>query len=190
MGSAQTSKKQSDKKVMKNSLVRLFLGNDTPDIYTKLTFNILFIISFIFLIWNIAGFIAISYQDLLYVHRHVAIDSLFAQRAEKLGFTADEFTHRLSIFFIFGICCWIMMFSALALLWRKNSLYLPILLFGTLFYVGMHIFYLGYDYFKTDTSSFDKLALLTLFAISILHSFILKREQSGASLSFFGEDDE
>jgi hypothetical protein len=48
---------------------------------------------------------------------------------------------------------------------------------------------LGYDYFRTDTSIFDKLSLLFVLVISTLHYFILKKEQSGEGLSFFGEGD-
>jgi hypothetical protein len=190
MGSAQTSSKQRVKKRKEKDLLRIFLGNEEPDAYTKLTFYILLIVSMLFLIWNVVGFIAISYQHLLYTHRHVEIDAIFAQRGSQLGFTAEEFTHRLSVLFIASICCWTVILGALALLWRKNTRYFPILIVCAIFYIAMHLFYLGYGYFKTDTSAFDKIALLTLFAVAILHSLILKREKSGSGLSFFGEDDE
>jgi cation transport ATPase len=127
---------------------------------------------------------------LIHIHRHVSIDSIFSERAATLGYSADEFTHRLGVLFTISIVCWLIILAALVLLWRKNTLYFTIIISGALLYLAMHCFYIGYDYFRTDTSLFDKAALIVLFVMAGLHFLMLKKEQSGESLSFFGEDDE
>lgn len=189
MGSTQTSKKQRSREGQGNSLIHFFLGTKDPDAYTKVTFYTLLTITSLFLVWNLVGYAALSYQHLIHIHRHVSIDQIFAERATILGYSADEFSHRLGVLFTMSIVCWLIILGALVLLWRKNSLYFPIILSGAFLYLAMLVFYIDYDYFRTDTSLFDKVALMVLFVMSILHYFILKKEQSGESLSFFGEDD-
>ena len=189
MGSTQTSKKQRLSEGQGNSLIRFFLGTKDPDAYTKVTFYTLLAITGLFLIWNLVGYAALSYQHLIHIHRHVSIDLIFAERAKTLGYSAEEFVHRLDVLFTTSIVCWVIILGALVLLWRKNTLYFPIVICGALLYLAMLFFYIGYDYFRTDTSIFDKVALIVLFVMSILHYFIMKKEQSGESLSFFGEDD-
>ena len=189
MGSTQTSRKQRSSEVHGNSLTRFLLGTKDPDSYTKVTFYTLLFITGLFLVWNIVGYAALSYQHLIHIHRHVSIDSIFSERAATLGYSAEEFTHRLGVLFTMSIVCWLIILVALVLLWRKNTLYFPIIMSGTLLYLSMLFFYIGYDYFHTDTSLFDKIALLVLCVMSVLHFFMLKKEQSGESLSFFGEDD-
>jgi len=189
MGSTQTSKKQRSSEGQGNSLIRLFLGTKDPDAYTKVTFFTLLAITGLFLIWNLVGYAAISYQHLIHIHRHVSIDQIFAERATTLGYSAEEFSHRLGVLFTMSIFCWLIILVSLALLWRKNILYFPIIMSGALLYLAMLFFYIDYDYFRTDTSVFDKVALIVLFVMSILHYFIMKKEQSGDNLSFFGEED-
>ena len=190
MGSTQTYKKQRSKEGGGISFVRILLGKSEPDSYTKVTFYTLIPISILFLIWNCVGYVALCYQHFIHIHRHVSIDTIFAERASQLGYSPEEFTHRLSVLFIMSIACWLIILSALILLWRKNTLYFPLILTGGLLYLVLLFFYIGYDYFRTDTSMFDKIALIVLFVMSGLHFFILKKEQSGQSLNFFGEDDE
>jgi len=189
MGSTQTSKKQRSSEGQGNSLIRFFLGTKDPDAYTKVTFYTLLVITGLFLVWNIVGYAALSYQHLIHIHRNVSIDRIFAERATALGYSAEEFSHRLGVLFTMSIVCWLIILGALVLLWRKNTLYFPIIIGSALLYLAMLFFYIGYDYFRTDTSLFDKVALLVLFVMAGLHFFILKKERSGESLSFFGEDD-
>jgi hypothetical protein len=188
MARTQTSSKQRSKYAQENGLLRVIFGEREPDAYTKITFYTLGTLACLFLLWNIVGYIALSYQHLIHVHRHVAIDTIFAERGAQLGFSAQEFTDRLSTLFLVSIGCWMLIMCALVLLWRKKTVYFPLLIAGTCIYVGMLFFYLGYDYFKTDTSVFDKASLLVIFVMSTLHYFLLKKEQAGEGLSFFGED--
>jgi hypothetical protein len=188
MAGKQTSSEQRSKQGQENGLLRLILGKREPDAYTKITFYTLFALAVLFLVWNIVGYVALRYQHLIHVHRHVAIDSIFAERGAQLGFSAEEFTDRLSTLFLVSIVCWLLVFSSLVLLWRKNNVYFPVLISGVLMYVCMLFFYLGYDYFRTDTSLFDKIALLIVLVMATLHYFLMKKEQAGEGLSFFGED--
>jgi hypothetical protein len=190
MARTQTSSEQRSKQGQENGLLRIILGDCEPDAYTKITFYTLASLSGMFLIWNVVGYIALSYQHLIHVHRQVAIDKIFAERGAELGFSAEEFTDRLSTLFVISIFCWLLILCALVLLWRKRTLFFPLLIAGTLIYIGMLFFYLGYDYFRTDTSTFDKVSLLVVLVMSILHYFLLKKEKAGEGLSFFGEDED
>ncbi|MFT6984045.1 MAG: hypothetical protein ACJAUD_002825 [Crocinitomicaceae bacterium] len=57
-------------------------------------------------------------------------------------------------------------------------------------YLGMSIFYLSFTYFAQDTTMFDKIALLVLGLILIMHSYLMGNERKGGSISFFGESQE
>ena len=188
MARKQTSSKQSSKLAQENGLLRIILGEGEPDAYTKVTFYTLLTFTVLFLIWNIVGYVALSFQHLIHIHRHVSIDTIFAERGAQLGFSAEEFTGKLSTLFLVSIGCWLLILSALALLWRKNTIYFPIIIAGVLIYLSMLFFYLGYDYFRTNTSVFDKISLLIVLVMSTLHYFLMKKEQAGEGLSFFGED--
>ena len=61
---------------------------------------------------------------------------------------------------------------------------------GTIFYVGMILFFVSFRYFVEDVTFFDKVCLLVLVLSTILHSFLMRNERSGGSISFFGEVDE
>ncbi len=189
MARTQTSSGQRAKESRENWLLRILLGQNEPDAYTKITFYILLTLASLFLVWNTVGYVALTFQHLIHVHRHVAIDTIFAERGAKLGFSAEEFTSRLTTLFVLSILCWLIVLSSLAMLWQKKTSYFPLLITGVVIYVGMLFFYLGYDYFRTDTSAFDKISLIVIFVMSTLHYFILKKEESGEGLSFFGEDD-
>jgi hypothetical protein len=189
MARTQTSSGQRAKHGQENWLLRILLGENEPDAYTKITFYILVTLASLFLFWNTVGYVALTFQQLIHVHRHVAIDTILAERGAELGFSAEEFTSRLTTLFVISILCWLVILSSLVLLWRKNTIYFPLLIAGVFIYLGMLFFYLGYDYFRTDTSIFDKLSILFVLVISTLHYFILKKEQSGEGLSFFGEGD-
>jgi uncharacterized membrane protein len=190
MARTQTSTGQRTRQRQDNWLLRFILGESEPDAYTKITFYTVGIIAFLFLVWNIVGYVALTFQHLIHVHRHVAIDSIFAERGAKLGYSAKEFTDKLSTLFCVSIVCWLLILFSLVLLWRKSTRYFPLLMAGLVIFVGMLFFYLGYDYFRTDTSAFDKISLIVIFVMSTLHYFILKKEQSGEGLSFFDGDAE
>lgn len=190
MARKQTSSEQRAKQKQENGLLRLLLGEVEPDAYTKITFYTLLSLAALFLLWNVVGYIALNYQHLIHLHRHVAIDTIFAERGVKLGFAAEEFTERLTTLFVVSIGCWLLIISALILMWRKKKMYYPVLISGMVIYLCMLFFYLGYDYFRTDTSVFDKISLLIVLVMSSLHYFLMKKEQAGDGLSFFDEDDD
>ena len=86
--------------------------------------------------------------------------------------------------------CWIVVLVGLVLMWRKDVRFAWFLFGGTVFYFGMMVFYLNYSYFRDDTTLFDKIALLTFNANAAMYLLMLRKEQSGGSLSFFGEEDD
>jgi hypothetical protein len=75
-------------------------------------------------------------------------------------------------------------------MWRKDLRFIYFHFGGTLFYLGMLIFYLSFGYYKEDTTFFDKVTFLAMNANAVMYYLLLRREKSGGSLSFFGEEDD
>jgi hypothetical protein len=53
----------------------------------------------------------------------------------------------------------------------------------------MNVFYLSFQYFKEDTTMYDKITLLILITSTVLHYSLMRGERNGGSLNFFGEAD-
>ena len=168
---------------------RFIFGNERPDVYTRLTFNINLIIWFFFTLWSILSFFTLKSRTLIFKLKGIPVEKIIHERGIELGFNGSDFIDRLLTFNAIAIICWILIFFGLILMFRKIKLYIYFILGGSLFYVGMSIFYLNYQYFLEDMSSFDKIALLILITSSIFHFFILKREQESGHINFFGEID-
>ena len=167
-------------------------GKQKPDVYTRITFFINLAITLMFLTWNIAGYFAISSRKVILEVKGIQVDEILHERGLELGFEGSNFVDRLETVYGIGIVCWLVVFFGLILLYRKKKRFIHFILGGTIFYTGLQIFYLSFSFFMQDITNFDKLMLLILVALSVLHAFLMKNERQGGSISFFGEveDDE
>jgi hypothetical protein len=168
----------------------LIFGEDQPDKYTKVTFYISIVIWLIFFVWSCASYLAISFRQMIMEEKNVPVEKIIIDRGEQLGFEGTEFLDRLLTFHSISIICWISVLVGLVFLWRKDLRFVWFYFGGTVFYLGMMIFYLNYSYFRNDTTFFDKIAFLTLNANALMYYFMLRKEKSGGSLNFFGEEDD
>lgn len=171
-------------------LRNIIFGKVKPDGYTQVTFYLNCCIWFILFIWSVLSYFTIAKRELIFKEKGIPVESIIIDRGEQIGFESTEFLDRLLTFHAVSIVCWIVVFIGLVLLWRKNLKFIYFLFGGTLFYLGMILFYLNGIYFREDVTSFDKIAFLALNASSILYYFLLKKEKNGGSLSFFGEDED
>lgn len=166
------------------------LGKERPDIYTRITFWIALIISLVFLLWNVLGYVAVSSQDWILSEKGIDIGKIIDQRGEQLGFASGEFSSRLSTFYSISAICWIVLISGLFLLYRKRRTYIYMVFGAIAFFFGMIFFYIGFGYFVEDITFMDKVALLILLCFVVVHAFLIRNERQGRSISLFGEDED
>ena len=169
-------------------LKNLIFGKERPDVYTRVTFYVSFVITIIFLLWNLLGYVSIASADYIQEVKGISVDKILEGRGMELGFFPTTFAGKLMTVYGLGAICWAIVIVGLVLLWRKNKKFLLFTLIPIGFFVGMEIFYLNFQYFVEDTTLFDKMALLILAGLCIVHAFMMKNEREGGSISFFGED--
>lgn len=167
---------------------RIIFGNKEPDNYTKLTFFVVLFYWLIFTVWSLAFYLTISYRQLIMEQKRIPVEQIIEQRGQELGFAPHEFLSRLQTTQSIALICWTSVLLGLILLWRKKSSFIYFIAGGLLFYTGMLMFYMNYNYFKEDITLFDKIGLLICAVMSGMYYLMLKREKDGGSLSFFEED--
>ncbi|MDG1148397.1 MAG: hypothetical protein P8N52_08850 [Crocinitomicaceae bacterium] len=168
----------------------VIFGKESPDIYTKITFTCNLFIWATFMLWNSVSYFTITMRSIILEQKGIPVAQIIQKRGLELGFETNTFLPRLLTFHAVAIICWGVVFFGLILLYRKKKQFSYFVLGGVGFYLGMSVFYLNLNYFLSDTTTFDKIALLVLIASITLHAFLMKNERSGGSISFFGEDEE
>ena len=118
------------------------------------------------------------------------IGTIIENRGLELEFESGDFLNRLQVASAISIILWIVFFAGLVLLYRKKKLFIYFTIVPLALYLGMSIFYLSFNYFAQDTTMFDKIALLVLGLILIMHSYLMGNERKGGSISFFGKSQE
>lgn len=144
-------------------------GTIRPSIYTQFTFYIQLFCLLIFSIWSAISYFVITFRALFLEQKGVNVAEIIEVRGQELGFFPGEFLQRLETFHGISIICWGFVFISLIMLWRKKNAYGYFFFGGTLFYIGMMVFYVGFDYFLNDTTRFDKILFLVMLANSIVY---------------------
>lgn len=166
----------------------LILGKKQPDVYTRVTFYLNLCIWISFMLWNIIGYFAISSRDLIFEMKAISVEEIIQERGVILGFEPTDFVTRLTVLHGVGILCWGAILFGLVLLYRKRKQFIYFVAGGVLFYLGMNIFYISFQFFKEDTTTFDKITLLIMITSCVIHSLLMSNERRGGSISFFGEE--
>jgi hypothetical protein len=175
------------------TLIRLrnfVFGKRKPDVYTRITFYLNSVLALSFLIWNLIGYFAIASREQIAEIKHVPVEEIIQSRGIDLGFNGEDFVARLMTLYGISVICWVVVIAGLILLYRKRRQFLYFILGGVIFYLGMQLFYMSFQYFKEDVTSYDKISLLIIIASVVLHSFLMRNERRGGSISFFGEVEE
>ena len=183
------TKFQSPKPILVR-LRNIIFGRRKPDIFTRLTFYINLIIWVSFMLWNVIGYLAISSRKMITEVKGIEVEKIIAARGVELGFEPVDFISRIAVVHGVGVLCWGVIFFGLILLYRKRKQFIYFIAGGVLFYVGLNVFYLSFQFFREDTTNFDKIALLVMLLSTTIHSFLMKNERRGGSISFFGDVDE
>lgn len=183
------TKFQSPKPILVR-LRNIVFGKRKPDIFTRLTFYINLVIWVSFMLWNVIGYLAISSRKMITEVKGIEVEKIIAERGIELGFEPMDFIARIGVVHGVGVLCWGAIFFGLVLLYRKRKQFIYFIAGGVLFYVGLNVFYLSFQFFREDTTNFDKIALLVMLLSATIHSFLMKNERRGGSISFFGDVDE
>jgi len=171
-------------------LRNFIFGKSKPDIYTRITFFINLVIWATFFIWHCISYFTITSRALILQKKGIPVERIIENRGSQLDFAQGDFLNRLLTFHAISIICWGLIFVGLVLLFRKKKQFSYFILGPIIFYLGMNAFYLSFTYFMEDTTAYDKIALLILIASILFHTYLMKNERSGGSISFFGEAEE
>lgn len=169
---------------------KIIFGQKKPDIYTRIIFIFNILIWLTFMLWSIISYLAITMRSIFFEYKGIPVEDIIQKRGIELGFESNDFLPRLLIFHAVAIICWGLVFFGLILLYRKKKQFSYFILVGVTLYLGMSVFYLNFNYFLLDTTTFDKISLLILITSITLHAFLMKSERSGGSISLFGEVEE
>jgi hypothetical protein len=165
-------------------------GVEKPDNFTQFTFFLNLFFWFIFLLWSVISAATLSFRHVVEEYKKIPIEEIILKRGEVLGFEPSDFLNRLMTTYSVSVILWSIVFIGLVLLWRKNKLFIYFLGGGVILYVSMLVFYMSYTFFKEDTTLFDKIGLLAMLASSFMYYFLLKKESSDGTMSFFGTDED
>ena len=169
-------------------LKKWILGEEKPDSFTFWSVIINSIIAFIFLLWSILSLFVISSRDLLYEQKKINVPDIIEKRGLELGFQTDEFAKALENFHLLAFICWCIVIVGIVLQYRRNLKFIYFIGCGLLVYIIGMWFKLGFSYWKSDTTGFDK----SLFFLIILSSgflyYYLKQELDGGFKGMFNSN--
>lgn len=172
-----------------NGLKNLIFGKQELPVFQQVMVYINLFIWLIFLVWHLLSFYAISYRDIILAEKKVNVEILILNRGAELGYDPTLFLDNLLGFHRFGIICWIGIFIAIALMWRKRLFFAWILLGSLAAYYGSMLYLLGTTYYLEDTTFFDKIAIAVLLLNSVFF-FLLIKNKDHSGEKFFGLESE
>ncbi len=164
----------------------LVFGTHSPDTYTKISFFFALLSWFIFFLWSILGMVVINSRHWIKETKKIDVTQLIENRGKELGFEPYAFAERLSAFHTASICCWVLVFIGLVLLYRKRVEFIYLYLGGCGIYLLMMWFMLGFGYWIKDTTTFDKILFFIMVGHTSLYYYFLKMEVAGNKINFFG----
>lgn len=157
---------------------RFILGKKKPDGFTRLIFTINIFSWFLLMIWNLISYAAIQLSDIIKENKGFSVNAIIRKNGRDLGFEGQDFLDVINTYLFANIFIWIIIFIGLALLYRKLKVY-PIFLLGGL---GIHFllmfFMLGLQYFIESVSFFDKILYGIIIITTMIHSALMKKEQT------------
>ena len=165
----------------------LLFGKERPDIFTRLIFQGAIIGYVLLFLWSLLSWFAFSFGWKVEVDKGTQIIQLIESRASYYGLTRTEFQQRVTQFHLLSMASWLMsLFSAL-LLYRKNQLFLGLMLIGHGLYLTSLFYLLGFDFFLRDIGWFEKLTLLVTHISAWICWILQRNERHGKSILFTDE---
>lgn len=155
---------------------RVIFGKKKPDGFTRIVFSINLFAWFLLFMWNMISYFVLLSSNIIKENKGFSINAIIRRNGQKLGFNGQDFLDAITQFYFVNNFIWVFIFMGLILMYRKKAFY-PFLLLGGL---GIHfslMFYtLGLQYFIEDVSLFDKVLYAVIIGLTIIHSFLMKKE--------------
>lgn len=152
---------------------KIILGTPTPNLYARIVFFIGMIISFIFETWHLISYFILTSPSYLKQHKDIDVIAIIELRGRELGFGGDTLYTSLKVFHFTSICVWLCVIIGLILLWRQVKWASYIIIGGILLFYFFMFLFLGFTFFKEDTTLFDKITALLLLVLVIINHLIV-----------------
>lgn len=151
----------------------IIFGVQKPDLYTRIAAYINLLIWFIFFVWHIIGYTAISLRAMIFDEKNINVEELIFKRGEELWFKPYEFLNLLMKYHLVSLICWAVVFVGIAFMWRRKRIFAFFLLGSLAVYYAQLFFWMGWNYFMQDTTVFDKALMVVITLNSLLYFFLM-----------------
>lgn len=165
-------------------ILRLIFGETKPIILLQVCVYINLLFWFIFQLWHILSYFAISYRAVILSEKKINVEILILNRGRDLNFDPSVFLENLMSFHKIAIFLWLSIFVGTVLMWRRQQLYKYFVYIPLLIYPLIALYLLGKTYLYEDTTFFDKLSFFLVIINSLLYTFMLKQVKDG-EIDFF-----
>jgi len=169
-------------------LRNLIFGEDSPEVILQVSVYINLIFWFIFQLWHLISYFAISYRDIILSEKKINVEILILNRGAELGFDPAVFLENLLTFHKIAIFFWLVVFVGIVMMWRKHRFYLYFLYIPLILHPLTEWYLLGSKYLMEDSTFFDKLSFFILLVNSIFYSIMVK-QQTNQGADFFQTED-
>ncbi|PWH86780.1 hypothetical protein [Brumimicrobium oceani] len=157
-------------------LKNIILGKQKPDGFTQITFSISLLSWLLLVVWNAVSYFVLLTSDIIKENKGFSVDEVIIKNGQNLGFNGEEFLISITTFYFNNLFIWLFVFFGLALMYRKKRIYTFFILGGLAAHFTYMFIVLGFQYFVEDISFFDKILYAVLIVITIIHSFLMKKE--------------
>lgn len=156
----------------------VIFGPSKPKLFSRIVFYTGLLTASIFGIWSMISFFILKSPRYLKEHKGVDVKAIIDLRGRELGFNDTQFYNYLETFHLLGICLWFFVFLGCVFFWRQKKWSVFMIIGCLLVYCSSMIFLLSPTYFIEDTTLFDKLALLLVFILFLIHHFIYGKKKT------------
>jgi hypothetical protein len=157
---------------------KLILGKQKPDGFTRLMFSFSIFSWLMLTLWNAVSYFVLLTSDLIKENKGFSVDDVIIKNGQNLGFNGKEFLTSITTFYFNSLFVWLFIFIGLTLMYRKKTVYTFIVLGGLAFHFIYMFIVLGFQYFIEDVSFFDKILYAVLIVVTLIHSFLMKKEKT------------
>jgi hypothetical protein len=156
---------------------KLILGKQKPDGFTRLMFSFSLFSWLLLTVWNAVSYFVLLSSDIIQQNKGFSVNDVIIKNGQNLGFNGKEFLASISTFYFNSLFVWLFIFVGLALMYRKKQIYTFFVLGGLAFHFIYMFIVLGFQYFIEDVSFFDKILYAVLIVVTLIHSFLMKKEK-------------
>ncbi|RYM32083.1 hypothetical protein ERX46_15485 [Brumimicrobium glaciale] len=156
---------------------KLILGKQKPDGFTRLMFSFSLFSWFLLTIWNAVSYFVLLTSDIIKENKGFSVADVIIKNGQNLGFNGEEFLVSITTFYFNSLFVWLFILVGLVLMYRKKTIYTFIVLGGLAFHFIYMFIVLGFQYFIEDVSFFDKILYAVLTVVTLIHSFLMKKEK-------------